>query len=96
MFDVYSEENWKIFLEEHPKLKELVVKAGLENNPKRVKELDGAFAVNCGEEIVKSNEERELAKHLFVHDYRHPNGLNNALKGRIIAAKEAGIALNDL
>lgn len=96
MFDIYSEENWKPFLEEHPKLKELVVKAGLENNPERVKKLDGAFAIDCAEGVVKSKEERELAKHLYVHDYRHPHSLNDALRGRIIAAKEAGIGLNDL
>lgn len=96
MVDIYSKENWKVFLEEHPELKKLVEKAGLESNPERVKELDGAFSWNCGRDIIKSEAEKELALHLFVHDYRHPNSLEDALKGRIIAAQEAGIGIDDL
>jgi len=90
MIDIYDENNWKTFLEEHPELKELVMKAGLESNPERVKELDGAFAWNFGRDIVKSKAEEELALHLFAHDYRHPNAINDALKGRIIAARMTG------
>ncbi len=96
MLDIYSRENWNPFLEGHPELKELVIKAGLENNPERVKELDGAFALNGGKDIVKSEAEAELALHLFAYDYRHPNSLDEALEGRIIAAKEAGIGIDDL
>lgn len=91
MLDIYDERNWKDFLESHPELKKLVIKAGLENNPERVKELDGAFAWNFAREIVRSKAEEELALHLFAYDYRHPDSLNNILKARIAIAKEAGI-----
>lgn len=91
MLDIYDEKNWKDFLESHYELKELVIKAGLENNPKRVQELDGAFAWNFAKDVASSKAEEELALHLFAHDYRHPNSLNDALKARMQVAKEAGI-----
>ena len=91
MLDIYDEKNWKDFLESHPELKELVIKAGLENNPERVKELDGAFAWNFAKDVVCSKAEEELALHLFAYNYRHPDSLKDALNARMLVAKEAGI-----
>ena len=88
-----TEESWKRALERDPKLKELAIKAGVENNFERAEELNGCFAWNCGMDVVKSKEESELAKYMFCI---HENGLKDVLQGRILAAREAGIGIEDL
>ena len=89
MLDLSKEGVWKRLLEEDSELKELAIKAGVEDNPKRAQELNGCYAWNCGSGVVKSEEERTLARYLFCCDFEG-NGLRNTLIGRMIAAREAG------
>lgn len=93
--NISDEKVWRRLLEEDSKLKELAIKAGVENNPQRAQELDGCFAVNCGDGVIKSEAERELAKYLFCSDFDE-EGIRSAVSGRILAAKSAGISINDL
>ena len=86
---------WKRLLEQDPKLKELAIKAGVKNNPKRAEELKGCFALNGGRGVVKSEEERELAEYLFCADF-DGSKLRAAINGRIIAARAAGISIDNL
>ena len=89
-----TEESWKRALEQNQKLRQLAVKAGVEDNFERAKELNGCFAWNCGDGVVKSEEERNLAQYLFILD--DSDSYKDALKGRIAAARAAGIGINDL
>ena len=89
---ISDEKVWKRLLEEYPKLKELVIKAGVENNPQRAQELNDCFAINCGDGVVKSEAERELAKYLFCADF-DGKGIKSAIEGRIAAARAAGISI---
>lgn len=91
-----NEESWKRALERDKKLKDLAIKAGVENNYERAKELNGCFAWNWGDGVVKSEEERDLAQYLFCIEDEGSDGLRDALQGRILAAREAGIGINDL
>ena len=91
-----SAESWKRALERDKKLKDLAVKAGVENNFERAKELNGCFAWNCGQDVVKSKEESELAKYMFCIDDEGTDSLQDALQGRILAARTAGIGIDDL
>ena len=68
-------DSWKLALERDSKLKELAIKAGVENNYERVKELNGCFAWNCGDDVVKTEEERELAKYMFLIEEESPSNL---------------------
>ncbi len=90
-----SEDAWKRAVEKDKKLKELAIKAGVDNNYERAKKLNGCFAWNCGDGVVKSEEERELAMYLFCIEDEESNSLQSALQGRILAAREAGIGLDD-
>ncbi len=89
-----TEESWKRALDKDPKLKDLAIKAGVENNFERAKELNGCFAWNCGDGVVKSEEERNLAQYMFCMS--DEDDLRESLKGRIAAARAAGIDINDL
>ena len=71
-------------------------KAGVENNYERAKELNGCFAWNCGDNVVKSKEERELAEYMFCIEDKGTNNFQDALQERILAAHAAGIGINDL
>ena len=93
MLKKLTAESWKRALERDSKLKELAIKAGCENNYERANELNGCYAWNCGDDVVKSEEERKLAKYMFLLD---SNSLGNALVGRILVAGEAGIGIDDL
>jgi len=88
MHDIYDEKNWAEFLEEHPKLRELVTKAGLENNPERVRELDGALPWSFCLGADKSDAEKELVIHLFVHEYNKPNTFCDDSEKRLLMANE--------
>ena len=91
-----NEDSWKRALERDPKLKNLATKAGVENNYERAKELNGCFAWNCGDNVVKSKEERELAEYMFCIEDKGTNNFQDALQERILAAHAAGIGINDL
>ena len=82
-----DEKVWKQLLEEKPKLKELAIKAGVVDNFKRVQELNGCLAVNCGDGVIQTEEERELAIYLFCSnsDYKA------AIEGRRLIARSAQI-----
>lgn len=67
MLGASNELTWKRFLSEHPKLMELAIKAGVEDNPQRAYEL----SLNCREVIVKSEAEREFA--IYMHCRRYEN-----------------------
>ena len=95
MLHNFNEKTWKQALEKDPKLKELAVKAGVENNVERAKELNGCFAWNCGHGVVKSEAEQDLAQYMFCID-DNDDGVKNSIQGRILAARAAGISLNDL
>lgn len=93
--NISDEKVWKRLLEQDSKLNDLAIKAGVENNSKRAQELNGCFAVNCGDGVIQSEAERELALYLFCTDFEG-ECINNAIQGRISAAKAAGIGINDL
>lgn len=63
-----TEESWKRALERDKKLKELAIKAGVEDNFERAKELNGCFALDCGARVVRSVEERNLAQYMFIRN----------------------------
>lgn len=91
-----NEESWKRALERDKKLKDLAIKAGVENNYERAKKLNGCFAWNGGLDVVKSKEESELAKYMFcIHD-EDVDIFQDTLEERILAARAAGIGINDL
>lgn len=85
---------WKRALEDDAKLKDLAVKAGVENNPERAKQLNRCFELDFGIHVCKSKEEQDLAQYLFC--MTDPEEINIAIQGRIAAAKAAGISINDL
>lgn len=60
---------WNRFTSAHPKLKELAIKAGVENNPQRAQELNCAYSSNGRERLVMSEAERELARYLYCREY---------------------------
>lgn len=93
--NISDEKVWKRLLEEDSKLKELAIKAGVENNFQRVQELNGCIATNCGDGVVQSEAERDLAEYLFFEDF-DGEGMRSAIEGRIAAARAAGISINDL
>ena len=66
-----NELTWKRFLSEHPKLRELAIKAGVEDNPQRAYELNSAYFLNCGEGIIKSEAEREFAIYMYCREYEN-------------------------
>ena len=88
MYDIYDERNWIVFLEEHPELKKLVTKARLENNPERVRELDGALPWSFCLGTDKSEAEKELVMHLFIHDYNKSNTFCDDSERRLLMANE--------
>lgn len=90
-----DENIWKRLLENDSKLKDLAVKAGVENNAQRAQELSRCLAINCGEGVVKSKEELELATYLFCANFNNEY-YKSAIRGRIIAAREAGIKITDI
>lgn len=91
-----TKESWKRAIERDAKLKELAIKAGVENNYERAKELNNCFAWNCGMNVVHSKEENELAIYMFCIEDEDSNSFQIALKSRIIAANKAGIGIDDL
>ena len=91
-----TEESWRRALQRDQKLKELAIKAGVQNNLKRAKELNGCFASNCGKDVVKSKEESDLAKYLFCIEDEGSDNFQDALQGRILAARATGIGIDDL
>lgn len=91
-----NEESWRRALERDQKLKDLAIKAGVENNYERAKELNGCFAWNCNHDVVKSKEESELAMYMFCMEDEGSDSLQKALQGRILAARAAGIGIDDL
>ena len=93
--NISDEKVWKRLLEEDSKLKELAIKAGVENNSQRAQELNGCFAINCGDGVVQSEAERDLAQYLFCADFDRER-MRSAIEGRIAAARAAGISINDL
>lgn len=93
--NISDEKVWKRLLEDYPKLKELAIKAGVENNPQRAQELNACFAINCGDGVVQSEAEEELAMYLFCRDFDEKE-MKIAIEGRIAAARAARISINDL
>lgn len=80
--------SWSEIQEKDPKLKQLAIKAGCADNPKRAEELKDAFAYNCGYDICRSQEELELCKYMFGYNFDEKL-THNATIGRVIAAYEA-------
>ncbi len=89
MLDLSNETVWARLLEKDPTLKELAVKAGAENNPKRAKELMESFAFNGGYRVAKTDAEKNLALYLFCSDFEGTS-LNDVYQGRLGAARRAG------
>ena len=81
-----NEESWKMALERDEKLKDLAIKAGVENNYERAKKLNCCFTWNCGQDVVNSKEESDLAMYLFCIKDEDSDGLQEALQERILAA----------
>lgn len=94
MLRILNEESWNRALENDPKLKDLATKAGIVNNYERAKELNGCFALNCGDDVVNSEAERELARYMFC--VTDENSMQTSLQGRYLAARSAGIGINNL
>lgn len=65
---IYSEEIWKRILEKYPSIKELAIKLGIENNPKRAKEIRKIYNHNFGF-LDLNNDERELAVRLQAAEF---------------------------
>ena len=91
-----SKESWERTLERDKKLKDLAVKAGVANNYERAKELNGCFAFNGGDNVVKSEEERDLALYMFCIEDEDSDSVQDSVQGRILAARAAGIGIDDL
>ena len=91
---ISDEKHWKELLEKDPELKKLAVKAGIENNFKRVQELEGCFAWNFGKDVIKSEDESDFALYMFCMT---DNGeMDEVFQQRAQAARRAGISINDL
>ena len=65
MLKFSNESEWKMALEKDAKLSQLAVAAGIENNFKRAKELNGCIACDCGDGVIKNEAERKLAMYMF-------------------------------
>ena len=94
MLKLKTKEDWERYLQEEPELKELAIKAGVENDFERAKELNGCIAVNFGKGVIQSEEERKLAKYMFC--YVDADDFRSHLEQRCTMAKAAGIPLSDL
>ena len=88
MINVTAEGVWERLLEENPKLKELAVAAGVENDPERAQELGWSMAWNCGKGVISNEAEDALATYLFCMS--DSASTKKALSGRMIMAKAAG------
>ena len=94
MISNFTEDTWKRALDKDKKLKDLAMKACVVNNFKRAKELNGCFQWNCGEGVVKTKEEYELAKYMFcVLDSDVTQSISQE---RIQIAHSAGIETSNL
>ena len=91
-----NEKSWEQALKKDEKLRGLAIKAGVKNDYKRAKELNGCFALNCGDDVVRCEAERDLAKYLFCIEDDDSNSVQDSMQGRILAARAAGIGINDL
>ena len=89
MLKFSNESEWKMALEKDAKLRELAVAAGIENNFKRAKELNGCIAQNCGDDVIKNEDERELAMYMFCNITKEE--IKTSIQGRCIAAQSAGV-----
>jgi len=86
---ITDEKSWKQLMQEDKKLMQLAINAGVENNFKRISELNGCFSLNCGDDVVNSDAERELAMYLFC--MTDNDALNSAYRTRHQVAHKAGI-----
>lgn len=67
-YTIYSKGIWERILEKYPKIKELSIKLGIENNPLRAEEIKKAYSHNFGI-FVLTDDERKLAVHLQTAEF---------------------------
>ena len=89
MLEFSNESEWKMALEKDAKLRQLAVAAGIENNFKRARELNGCIAWDCGEGVIKNEAEMELAMYMFCTITKEE--IKTSIQERCIAAKSAGV-----
>ena len=89
MLNFSNENEWKIALSKDAKLSKLAVAAGVENNFKRARELNGCIAWDCGDGVIKNKAERELAMYMFCTITKEE--IKTSIQERCIAAKSAGM-----
>ena len=92
--NISDEKVWRRLLEEDPELKELAIKAGVENNPQRAQELNYCYAINCGNGVVQSEAEKALARYLFCANFEE--NYKASIAGRILVTRATGISIDDL
>ena len=92
---ITDENAWKKLLESNPELKELAIKAGIENDFKRASELEGCVEWNGGKDIIKSEAEEEFAIYV-TFGLSDEKETNEIFQQRVESARRAGISVNDL
>ena len=95
MKKITDETAWKKLLESDPELKELAVKAGIEDDFKRASELEGCVEWNGGKDVIKSEAEEEFAIYV-TFGLSDEKETNEMFQQRAEAARRAGISVNDL
>lgn len=82
-YTIYDEKIWPRMLEKHPDLKALAIKAGVENNPEKAREIKAKFKDNIGRtKGILSETEVELAINLSATEMVEQSFLNMVvLKG---------------
>ena len=76
-YTIYSETLWKRVLEKYPTIKEICVKLGIENDPKKAKEISKKYKHNFGYPDL-NDDERELAVRLAVVEMQEYSLTKNA------------------
>jgi len=95
---IYDVGTWERILDKHPDLKELAIKVGVENNPKKAKEIREKAMHNFGIGAL-SETERKLATRLATTEFIEQNFLNMVVaKGsfahRVGADEDALVSLD--
>ena len=98
-YTIYDEQIWCRILEKHPDLNELAIKAGVENNPEKAKEIRKNFKHNFGNGKL-SEIEKELAIRLASVEFVEQEFINGVvLKGSFahsVGANDDALAAFDL
>ena len=98
-YTIYDEQIWCRILDKRPNLKELAIKAGVENNPEKAREIRGNLNPNFGRGKL-SEVEQELAIELMVAEFAEQGFINGVvLKGSFaysVGANDDALAAFDL